>query len=97
MGKVFICYRTDDSADITDSIRRELVKAFGKERAANDVNFQFSYDYREQFREAMRSVLMHTLAVFTNLLLGRSPLHLAGLPHLKTCTSGDVKRGMACS
>ena len=54
MSNIFICYRREDSSDITGRIFDGLVAEFGREAVFIDVdNIPFGVDFREQVREAV--------------------------------------------
>ena len=54
-GKLFICYRRDDSADVTGRIYDGLVRHFGRDSVFKDVDsIQYGLDFREVLEESVQ-------------------------------------------
>jgi len=54
-GKVFICYRRDDSADITGRIYDGLVRHFGRESVFKDVDsIPYGVDFRKTLEQSVQ-------------------------------------------
>jgi hypothetical protein len=55
MGKVFICYRREDSADVTGRMRDHLVKRFGKDNVFTDVDsIPLGVDFRTHLTDGVQ-------------------------------------------